>query len=267
MSARVTGVHRASVYMSMAMGQLEKTYKHVGNSRFTFQIRRAAHRWSKVEPKRHVGMPNLRTDMHGVAEHVNMAGDTEERISAHPANSKPPDSPSGSTKPCPSETDGLESCPCMQRVRIQVHSVGDDSRTPANALESPDLPVRGAVPCMREPERPRDETDVPDMQNDAGNLKRPANMSETSATRDLPASDACTRTQSIVDDLIRPTDNSERIRIPQNVCKKSNSPARSQEPCPKKPEAQERCRCIRHRHACAEKSDQHKNDCKNDKSH
>ena len=68
---------------------------------------------------------------------------------------------------------------------IHAHSIGDGSRTPANALESPDLPVRGAVPCMGEPERPRDETDVPDTQSDAGNSKRPANVSETSVMRDL----------------------------------------------------------------------------------
>ena len=80
-------------------------------------------------------------------------------------------------------------------------------------------------------------------------------MSETPVRHDLPtrcaelrvgepkklesptdALDACTRTQSISDDSIRPTDNSKRIRIPQNICKKSNLPARSQEPHPRKPQ-------------------------------
>ena len=50
------------------------------------------------------------------------------------------------------------------------------------------------------------------------------------------ASDACTHMLSIADDLRRPTDNSKCIRIPQNHCKKPNSPARSQKSCPKKPQ-------------------------------
>ena len=50
----------------------------------------------------------------------------------------------------------------------------------------------------------------------------------------MDASDACTRTQNIADDSTRPTDNSKGIRIPQNGFKRSNSPARSQEPRPKK---------------------------------
>ena len=35
-----------------------------------------------------------------------------------------------------------------------MHSVGDGLRTPENTLESPHLPVRGAVLCMGEPEGP-----------------------------------------------------------------------------------------------------------------
>ena len=115
-----------------------------------------------------MGTLNMQTDTHGIVTHANTGGDTQESISACPANSKLPDSP-GSTRPRPGKTDGLESCLGTQRVRIHAHSVRDGSRTPANALESPDLPVRGAVPCMGEPERPRDETDVPDTQSDMGN--------------------------------------------------------------------------------------------------
>ena len=105
-----------------------------------------------------MGTLNVQTDTYCIAAHANTAGDTQESISACPANSKPPDSP-GSIRPCPG----------TQRVRIHAHSVRDGSRTPVNALESPDLPVRGAVPCMGEPERPRDETDVLDTQGDMGN--------------------------------------------------------------------------------------------------
>ena len=124
--------------------------------------------WSKVEPRSRVGTLNVQADTYCIATHTNTAGDTQESISACPANSKPPDSP-GSIRPCPGKTDGLESCPGTQRVHIHTHSIQDGSRTPANTLESPDLPVRGAVPCMGEPERPRDETDVLDTQGDMGN--------------------------------------------------------------------------------------------------
>ena len=110
----------------------------------------------------------MQTDTHGIAAHTNTAGNMQESISACPANLKPPDSP-GSIRPCPGKTDGLKSCPGMQRIRIHTHSIQDGSRTPVNALESPDLPVRGAVPCMGEPERPRDEMDVLDTQGDMGN--------------------------------------------------------------------------------------------------
>ena len=36
-------------------------------------------------------------------------------------------------------------------------------------IRKPRLTCRGAVPCMGEPERPRDETDVLDTQGDMGN--------------------------------------------------------------------------------------------------
>ena len=91
-----------------------------------------------------------RTDIHGIVAHANMAGDTQESISARPANSKPPHSPSGSTRPYPGETDGLENCTGTQRVCIHTHRVGHSSKTPANTLESPDLPVKGAVSCTEE---------------------------------------------------------------------------------------------------------------------
>ena len=115
-----------------------------------------------------MGTLNMQTDMHGIAAHTNTAGDMQESISACPANSKLPDSP-GSIRPCPGKMDGLENCPGMQRVYIHMHNVRDGSRTPANALESQDLPVRGAVLCKGEPERLKDKTDVPDMQGDMGN--------------------------------------------------------------------------------------------------
>ena len=125
-------------------------------------------------------MLNVQTDTHGIAAHANTAGDMQESISACPANSKPPDSP-GSIRPCPGKMDGLKSCPGTQRVCIHVHSIQDGSRTPANALESPDLPVRGAVPCMGEPERPRDEMDMLDTQGNMGNWKSFVKLAHTTS--------------------------------------------------------------------------------------
>ena len=112
-----------------------------------------------------MGTLNMQTDTHGIAPHVV----TRRKASVHAQQTRNCQTHLGAQGHAQGKTDGLESCPGTQRVRIHAHSVRDGSRTPANALESPDLPVRGAVPCMGEPERPRDETDVPDTQSDTSN--------------------------------------------------------------------------------------------------
>ena len=42
--------------------------------------------------------------------------------------------------------------------------------------------------------------------------------------------------QRVAKDTIRPTDNSECVKIPQNDCKKSNLPTETPTPCPEKPQ-------------------------------
>ena len=91
--------------------------------------------------------------------------------------------------------DGLESHAGTQTARIHVQDVGNKSNKSANTSVTPDLPANGAVPQGEGPNRLESPTD---------------------------ASDACTRMQSVADELRRPTGNSERVRRFQNSCKKSN---------------------------------------------
>ena len=117
-------------------------------------------------------MLNMQTDTHGIATHANMGGDTQESISACPANLKLPDL-SGSTRPCPGQNGWAREMP--------RHAEG--KKRPANMSETSvmrDLPTRCAEPRTDEPKKLKSPTD---------------------------ALDVCMHTQSIADDSIRPTDN------------------------------------------------------------
>ena len=90
----------------------------------------------------------------------------------------------------------------MQNVRRHVHGDVDGSNTPENATVTSDLPARGAVLRMGEPEGSQDQTD---------------------------ASDACIYAQSTVRDSRKPANASEHVRTPQNASKTLNSPGRNAE--------------------------------------
>ena len=123
-------------------------------------------------------MPNMHIDMQG-------------HVSTHAADPKPPDLPIGSRRLHPDTTDGLESCPGMQRVCIYMQSIGDSLNRPENVLVTLVLPANGAEPCMGKLKGPRDQTDVSDtrtcMQSVVSNSNIPANTSVISVTLNLPA--------------------------------------------------------------------------------
>ena len=167
-----------------------------------------AGRHDQAKPRSHAGMPNMWVDTHGIAIYVNMAGDMQRRVSTRTEGMQPPDSPTGCTRPCQDETNGLESCPGTQIACVHVQDVSDKSNTSANVSVKLDLPANGAEPCIGEPKWPRDPTD---------------------------ASDACTCMQSDADDSRRPTGNLEHIRRSQNGCKKSSSPAKPLKSHPEEP--------------------------------
>ena len=167
-----------------------------------------AGRRDKVESRSHAGMPNMRVDTHGIAIHANTAGHTQRRVSTRPEDMKPPDLPTGCTKLRRDGTDRLESHAGTQTARIHVQDIRNKSNKSANMSITPDLPARGAEPCIGVPNRLECPTD---------------------------ASDACTWMQSDADDSIRPTDNLERVRRSQNGCKRSNLPAKSLKPRPEEP--------------------------------
>ena len=150
-----------------------------------------AGRHDQVQLRSHVGMLNMRIDMHGAAYHMNTAEDMQGHVSTHAANPKPPDLPIGGRRLPPDKTDGLESCPGMQRVCTYMQSIGDSSNRPENMLVTLVLPANGAEPCTGRPKRPRDQTDVSDTctctQCVVSNSNIPANTSVISVTLNLPA--------------------------------------------------------------------------------
>ena len=167
-----------------------------------------AGRRDEVESRSRAGMPNMRVDTHGIAIHANTAGDTQKRVSTRTEGTKPPDLPTGCTKPRRDGTDGLESHAHTQTARIHVQDVGNESNEPANTSVTADLPANGAKPCIGVPNRLESLTD---------------------------ASDTCTRMQRVVDDSRRPTDKLERVRRSQNGCKRLNLPAESLKTRPEEP--------------------------------
>ena len=167
-----------------------------------------ARRRDEVEPRSCADVPNMCIDMHDVAMHTNMAGDTQKRVSTGPADPKPQDLPIRRTKPCQDEADGLESCPGTQTARIHVQDVGNKLNKPENTSVTRDLPVNGAKLCIGVPNKLESPTD---------------------------ASDACTRMQSVADDSRRPIGNLERVRKSQNGCKRSNLPVKSLKTRPEEP--------------------------------
>ena len=88
-------------------------------------------------------------------------------------------------------TDGFVSCPSTLSVRIHVCGSGDSLRRPEKVSASPDLPARGTVLRVGEPEMPKGQKDdgldsCPGMisirihaQGDMGNSRRPAKLSVT----------------------------------------------------------------------------------------
>ena len=119
-------------------------------------------RHDQVEPKSRAGTLNMQIHMHGVAAHANMAGHTQRHVSTDSADTKPQDSPTGSTRPCPDETDGVGSRSGMLRTRIHAQGNTGNSNRPENVSAMANLPARGAKLRMGERERPRDETNPSD---------------------------------------------------------------------------------------------------------
>lgn len=116
-------------------------------------------------------------ETHGIAGHANTASDTQRHVSTGPAEPKPPDSPTGSTRSYPDEKDGLRSCPGMQRTHIHTQRVTNNSRRSANAIVTLDLPVRGAELCIGEPEWLRSQTNVSNAYKSVANdSRRPTNI-------------------------------------------------------------------------------------------
>ena len=151
-----------------------------------------AQKRDEVKPRSHAGMPNMRVDTHGIAIHVNTAGDTQRRVSTRSENAKPPDLPTRSARPCQDGTDGLESHADTQMARIHVQDIANKSNKPANMSVTRDLPANGAEPCKGEPNRLESLTDT---------------------------SDACTRMQRVADDSRRPTNDLERVRSLKTAAK------------------------------------------------
>ena len=150
-----------------------------------------AGRHDQVEPKSRAGTPNMQIHMHGIAAHTNMAGHTQRHVSTDSADTKPQDSLTGSTRPCPDETDGVGSRSGMLRTCIHAQGNTGNSNRPENMSAMPNLPARGTKPRMGEREQPRDETNPSDMhtrmQSVVSDSNTPANTSVMSKTPDLPA--------------------------------------------------------------------------------
>ena len=89
-----------------------------------------ARRRDEVEPRSCTDVLNMCIDMHDVAMHTNMAGDTQKHISTGPADPKLQDLPIRRTKPCQDEADRLESCPGMQTAHIHVQDIGNKLNKP-----------------------------------------------------------------------------------------------------------------------------------------
>ena len=90
-----------------------------------------------------VGMLNMQVDMHGVAYHMNTAGDMQEHVSTCPENPKLPDSPTGSAMRHTGEMDRLEAHAGMQRAHTHVHHIGNNSNRPAKTSIMPEATWRG----------------------------------------------------------------------------------------------------------------------------
>ena len=95
---------------------------------------------NKVESRSCAGMPNMRVDTHGIAIHVNTAGDTQKHISTRTEDTKVPDLPTGSTTLRQDGTDGLESCPGMQTARVHVQDVAESNKSENTSVKSGLLP-------------------------------------------------------------------------------------------------------------------------------
>ena len=69
---------------------------------------------------------------------------------------EPPDSPTGNARQHSDLPDGLESHTNTLKMRRHVHGDVDGSNTPESVSVTPDLPARGAVSRVGEPEWPMD---------------------------------------------------------------------------------------------------------------
>ena len=110
--------------------------------------------WSRT----HAGTPNMRINTHGVADHANASRDTQKIVSIRPADPEPSDLPTGSAT-CLDLPDEPERATQTRRTCAGKHTVmrtARDSRKPSKASAILDLPARGTVSRMGEPERPRD---------------------------------------------------------------------------------------------------------------
>ena len=77
-------------------------------------------------------------------------------VSIHLIDPEPPDSPTGNARQHLDLPDELESHTNTLNMRRHAHGDVDGSNTPENASVTPDLPARGAVSRMGEPEWPMD---------------------------------------------------------------------------------------------------------------
>ena len=155
---------------------------------------------------------NMGIDAHGDTVHAKMAGGTQRDVSIGPIELEPPDSPTGCSRRHADQLDGLESHENTLNMHRHAHgNAVDSSNTPENASVIPDLPARGAVSHMNEPEGPQGQTD---------------------------SSNTCTYAQSTANDL----------RTPANASKNVNSPGRSAETCRGAREAWKPLGCIGHAH-------------------
>ena len=113
-------------------------------------------RWGLV--RSHAGTPNMRITTHGVADHANASRDTQKIVSIRPADPEPSDLPTGSAT-CLDLPDGPERATQTHRTcagNYTMMRMARDSRKPSKASAIQDLPARGTVSRMGEPERPRD---------------------------------------------------------------------------------------------------------------
>ena len=109
-----------------------------------------------------MGMLKMRRATHGDGVHAKMAGDTYRHVGIRQNYSEQPASPTRSPRQHTdllNELEGHVNTPNMHRY---AHSDVDGSNAPEKVSVTPNLPARGALSRMNEPEGPGDSMDAPD---------------------------------------------------------------------------------------------------------